>query len=106
MLGEHPELYPLDEKWSIIEAYKQGGGAAGIHEIIENSLNGSKASHRSQISFDSEFNDRAQLDVSVEMSSFSTSNLKKMVKCGTKKHDYEIDLSCPCDKKVIEREFE
>jgi hypothetical protein len=34
-LGEFPDRYSLDEKLSIIQAYKKGGGVAGLADIIE-----------------------------------------------------------------------
>ena len=35
MLGEFPERYTVEEKLSIIQAYKKGGGVAGLAEIID-----------------------------------------------------------------------
>lgn len=35
MLGEFPERYTLEEKLSIIQAYKKGGGVQGLAEIID-----------------------------------------------------------------------
>jgi hypothetical protein len=35
MLGEFPERYTFDEKLSIIQAYKKGGGVQGLAEIID-----------------------------------------------------------------------
>jgi hypothetical protein len=35
MLGEYPERYTLEEKLSIIQAYKKGGGVQGLAEIID-----------------------------------------------------------------------
>jgi hypothetical protein len=35
MLGDFPDHYPLEEKWSIVQAYKNGGGVAGLTEIID-----------------------------------------------------------------------
>jgi len=35
LLGEYPERYSLDEKLSIISAYKKGGGVEGLADIID-----------------------------------------------------------------------
>lgn len=35
MLGEFPDRYTLEEKLSIIQAYKKGGGVQGLAEIID-----------------------------------------------------------------------
>lgn len=35
MLGLYPERYSLEEKLSIVQAYKKGGGVAGLAEIID-----------------------------------------------------------------------
>jgi hypothetical protein len=35
MLGEYPDRYTLEEKLSIIQAYKKGGGVQGLAEIID-----------------------------------------------------------------------
>ena len=35
MLGEYTDNYTLDEKASIITAYKKGGGVQGLNEIID-----------------------------------------------------------------------
>jgi hypothetical protein len=35
MLGDFPDHYPIEEKLSIIDAYKNGGGVAGLANIIE-----------------------------------------------------------------------
>ena len=35
MLGEYPNRYSLEEKCSIVQAYKKGGGVAGLAEIID-----------------------------------------------------------------------
>ena len=35
MLGDDPDAYPLEEKWSIVQAYHKGGGVAGLHDIID-----------------------------------------------------------------------
>ena len=35
MLGEFPDRYNLEEKLSIIQAYKKGGGVQGLAEIID-----------------------------------------------------------------------
>ena len=35
MLGDFPDHYPIDEKLSIITAYKNGGGVSGLQDIIE-----------------------------------------------------------------------
>jgi len=35
MLGNDPERYTLEEKLSIIQAYKKGGGVQGLEEIID-----------------------------------------------------------------------
>jgi len=35
MLGEFPERYSIEEKCSIIQAYKKGGGVAGLADIID-----------------------------------------------------------------------
>ena len=35
LLGEHPERYTVPEKASILQAYKKGGGVAGLAEIID-----------------------------------------------------------------------
>ena len=35
MLGEFPERYSLEEKCSIVQAYKKGGGVEGLAEIID-----------------------------------------------------------------------
>ena len=35
MLGEFPDRYTLEEKLSIVQAYKKGGGVAGLAEIID-----------------------------------------------------------------------
>jgi len=47
MLGDHPDVYPIEEKWSIVQAYKKGGGVAGLNDIIEHDDD-----------FDDDFNDR------------------------------------------------
>jgi len=35
MLGEFPERYTLEEKLSIVQAYKKGGGVQGLADIID-----------------------------------------------------------------------
>lgn len=35
LLGPYPDRYSLDEKISIITAYKKGGGIAGLDDIID-----------------------------------------------------------------------
>ena len=35
LLGENPDSYTLEEKCSIIQAYKKGGGVAGLADIID-----------------------------------------------------------------------
>ena len=35
MLGEFPERYSLEEKCSIVQAYKKGGGVQGLADIID-----------------------------------------------------------------------
>lgn len=35
MLGEYPDRYSIEEKCSIVQAYKKGGGVAGLAEIID-----------------------------------------------------------------------
>ena len=35
ILGEYPERYSVEEKLSILQAYKKGGGVQGLAEIIE-----------------------------------------------------------------------
>jgi hypothetical protein len=35
LLGEYPDRYSLDEKISIIQAYKKGGGVQGLADIID-----------------------------------------------------------------------
>lgn len=35
MLGEYPERYTVEEKLSIVQAYKKGGGVAGLADIID-----------------------------------------------------------------------
>ena len=35
MLGEFPDRYSIDEKCSIVQAYKKGGGVQGLAEIID-----------------------------------------------------------------------
>jgi len=35
LLGEFPDRYNLEEKCSIIQAYKKGGGVAGLADIID-----------------------------------------------------------------------
>ena len=35
MLGQCPENYNIEEKLSIVQAYKRGGGIEGLNEIID-----------------------------------------------------------------------
>ena len=35
MLGEYPDRYSLEEKCSIVQAYKKGGGVQGLADIID-----------------------------------------------------------------------
>lgn len=35
LLGGFPERYSIEEKQSIVEAYKKGGGVAGLADIID-----------------------------------------------------------------------
>ena len=35
MLGDDPDRYSIEEKLSIVQAYKKGGGVAGLAEIID-----------------------------------------------------------------------
>lgn len=35
LLGDQPTSYSVEEKLSIIQAYKKGGGVAGLAEIID-----------------------------------------------------------------------
>jgi len=35
MLGEFPDRYSLEEKCSIVQAYKKGGGVQGLADIID-----------------------------------------------------------------------
>lgn len=35
MLGAYPERYHAEERLSIVQAYKKGGGVAGLADIIE-----------------------------------------------------------------------
>jgi len=35
LLGEFPERYSVEEKQSIVEAYKNGGGVQGLADIID-----------------------------------------------------------------------
>lgn len=40
ILGEYPERYTIEEKLSIIQAYKKGGGVQGLAEIIDDEEDG------------------------------------------------------------------
>lgn len=35
LLGDQPEQYSIDEKITILSAYKKGGGVRGLDDIIE-----------------------------------------------------------------------
>jgi len=34
-LGGQPDNYSLEEKYSIVQAYKKGGGVEGLNDIID-----------------------------------------------------------------------
>ena len=88
MLGDHPDAYPTEEKWSIVQAYKKGGGVAGLNDIIE---------HDDADDFDDDFNDRQDIGGGDDQHhQFDGSG---------QDHDVEIDLNNPDDVKIIEDEF-
>ena len=35
LLGAFPDEYSLEDKCSIVQAYRKGGGVQGLHEIID-----------------------------------------------------------------------
>ena len=81
MLGEFPERYTVEEKLSIIQAYKKGGGVAGLAEIIDDED-------------DDENNQGGQ-----------GGNGNRQGQGDDEEEDVDIDLDNPEDVKIIEREF-
>lgn len=78
MLGEYPDRYTLEEKLSIVQAYKKGGGVAGLAEIID----------------DEDSNDEP-----------ATQGGQGGNKAEEEEEDVDIDLEDPEDVKIIEQEF-
>lgn len=91
MLGEYTDNYTLDEKLSIIQAYKKGGGVQGLNDIIddeddeEDEANGAQGLQGGNANMNgSPGNNPAETEEEEEM---------------------EINLDNPEDVKIIESEF-
>ena len=84
MLGEFPERYSIEEKCSIVQAYKKGGGVAGLAEIIDDE--------------DESEDDRAHLGASANKERGTAAHHED-------EEEVDIDLEDPEDVKVIETEF-
>jgi len=48
MLGEYPDRYSLEEKCSIVQAYKKGGGVQGLADIIDDEEDSENEGHEGQ----------------------------------------------------------
>ena len=77
-MGENPDSYTLEEKCSIIQAYKKGGGVAGLADIIDEE--------------DEDANGQGQGNASAPAEQMDD-------------EDVDIDLEDPNDVKIIEQEF-
>ena len=88
MLGEYPERYTVEEKLSIVQAYKKGGGVAGLADIIDDD-----DSQEEQAT-----NQGGQGANQENRGSVVTNNEDE-------EEDVDIDLEDPEDVKIIEQEF-
>ena len=95
MLGEFPERYTLEEKLSIIQAYKKGGGVQGLAEIIDDD--------------EEEDEEQAQAQMANRNQGGQGGNQRQFVEGngdqGEEDEDIDIDLDNPEDVKIIEEEF-
>lgn len=91
MLGEYPERYTLEEKLSIIQAYKKGGGVQGLAEIID----------------DEDDEDDDQLASGAQGGQGGNINQNQNVddQGDEEMENVDIDLEDPDDVKLIEQEF-
>ena len=87
LLGENPDSYTLEEKCSIIQAYKKGGGVAGLADIIDDD-NEEDAENFGTQGGQGEGNERGSAPAE-QMDD----------------EDVDIDLEDPNDVKIIEQEF-
>lgn len=92
MLGEFPERYTLEEKLSIIQAYKKGGGVQGLAEIIDDSE-------------DEEQQNIANLNQGGQGGNQRNMNEGNGDEQADEEEDVDIDLDDPEDVKIIEQEF-
>ena len=83
MLGDFPDRYNLEEKLSIIQAYKKGGGVAGLAEII-----------------DDDEDEEEQLAAGAQGGQGGNRTGQD-----EDEQDIDIDLENPDDVKIIEEEF-
>jgi hypothetical protein len=92
MLGEYPDRYTLEEKLSIIQAYKKGGGVQGLAEIIDDE--------------DEEDDDQANSGGQGGQGGNQERNDNSMDDQGEEEEEnVDIDLEDPEDVKLIEQEF-
>ena len=89
MLGEFPDRYSLEEKCSIIQAYKKGGGVAGLAEIID----------------DEDSEEDQQNAQGVQGGNAADRIMTTGMEDDDDEEEVDIDLEDPEDVKVIEMEF-
>jgi hypothetical protein len=88
MLGEFPERYTLEEKLSIVQAYKKGGGVQGLADII-----------------DDEDDEDAQMAAGQGGQGGNDNRGSYATGADEEEEDVDIDLEDPEDVKIIEQEF-
>jgi len=78
-LGEFPDRYSLEEKLSIVQAYKKGGGVQGLADIIEDDDDEEQNNQGIAQNMNGELDDEEE--------------------------ELDIDLDNPNDVKLIDQEF-
>lgn len=96
LLGENPNNYSVEEKLSIIQAYKKGGGVQGLADIIEDdSQDGAEANGMSPDAMDRQLG----------QDQFAGQQMVDGIPGADAEEDEEemdIDLENPNDVKIIE----
>lgn len=89
LLGQFPERYSLDEKLSIISAYKKGGGVQGLADIID----------------DGDEEDEEEAAGAQGLQGVNENNNNEPADT-EEEEEMDIDLDDPEDVKIIEQEFQ
>lgn len=93
MLGEYPDRYTLEEKLSIIQAYKKGGGVQGLAEIIDD-----EDEEDDQMANGAQGGQGGNVNQNVNVQDSNDQGEEE-------EENVDIDLEDPEDVKLIEQEF-